>query len=676
MSDNPTLDPTGGTGALVAATTDDETKKLEIVQALQGYWNEADNNRKGGLNPRDAKWQQNLDLYWGRRDYSKKATWQNRSIMPEVPSYVDRFAAALKESMIASPGGFYTVSDPADRDGDLAQAVKKMTDMWLSRTGRNMMGTVLPFSAVFEEQMKLGAIMATNAAVVWKGDVKGGRVAIETIDPRFTWFDHTFRNLYRIRRIELDRHELMTMAKEKDSKGSPIYDVSEMARLVGHVNAEDQQNRERLSGHGENVSTGRSPVTIDEYIATVVNSQGEKIADRALLVLANKQFLIRGPEKNPFWHGNDWTVYAPLVTAPLSVYGRSYMEDFGSVADTFIELTNMLLDAVYTSSLKAFAVVPGMLLNPEQVAAGITPNKTFMLDDGYKPEDFMKAIDLGTLQPDSLKMWEAMKNELTDAAYLNEIGLGQFAPKGRTSATEVNQTQQSSSALIRSVAQTVESRFLDPVLDLVWKTGLQHVGVNDANMAAAVGEDMFKALISKRRELIQRPLTFQARGISELIQRASTLKSLLGLMQVLSQDQILLQQFLKIVDLEKLTRKLFELSGIDLTSLQLSQREKMMKGVIDQFNQAGAGAEGSAQGTSPGQNAADMAQGQAGVAGQMAEMQQKLQHGDQSQQQALQQSDQMHQQRLAHTDQKHQLGMARTAATPIVAPGGGSGQAQ
>lgn len=664
MADNPTVDPRGGTEPLVASSAD-ETKRLEIVQALQGYWSEADTNRKGGLNPRDTKWQQNLDLYWGRRDYSKKANWQSRAVMPEVPSYVDRFAAALKESMIASPGGFYTVTDPADHDGDLAQAVKKMTDMWLSRTGRNMTGTVLPFSSVFEEQMKLGAIMATNAAVVWKGDVDGGRVAIETIDPRFTWFDHTFRNLYRIRRIELDRHELMTMAQEKDSKGRPMYDVSEMGRLIGSINTEGVMQRERLTGTGQQVSTARNPITIDEYIATVINSQGEKIADRALMVLANNQFLIRGPEKNPFWHGNDWMVYAPLVTAPLSVYGRSYMEDFGSVADTFIELTNMLLDAVYTSSIKAYAVVPGMLLKPEQIAAGITPNKTFLLEDGYKAEDFMKAIDLGNLQPDSLKMWEAMKNELTDAAYLNEIGLGQFAPKGRTSATEVNQTQQSSSALIRSVAQTVETRFLDPTLDLVWKTGLQHVSPTNEQMAAAVGEEMFKALIMRRKELIKRPLSFQARGISELIQRTNTLKSLLGIFQVISQDPAgqMLQKFFQIVDIDKFVRKLFELSGVDLTSMKLSDREKQMQAVIQQFNQAGAGQEGAAQGTSPGQNAADQALGQASVAGQMASQQQKLQHADQ-----------LHGQKMKHTDQKHQLDMARTAATPIMPPQQGGQQ--
>src|ERR1700678_2601210 len=64
---------------------------LELVQALQGYWNESDNNRKSGLNPREDKWRENLNLYWNRVDFSKKAQWQSKETMPEVPAFVDRF---------------------------------------------------------------------------------------------------------------------------------------------------------------------------------------------------------------------------------------------------------------------------------------------------------------------------------------------------------------------------------------------------------------------------------------------------------------------------------------------------------------------------------------------------------------------------------------------------------
>lgn len=595
---NPTFDG----GAVGLSPTKDPHYKaqspedLEVVQSLQGYWNEADTNRKSGLNPRDDKWKENLDLYWNRYDWSKKAEWQARETMPEVPTYVDRFAAAMKEALIATPDGFYEVTDPADQEGDLTQTIKRMTDVWLSRAGRNQMGQLIPFSAVFEEQMKLGALMAYSAVVTWKNDVPGGRVAVETVDPRFVWLDHTYRNLYRIRRIEIDRQELQVMLKAKDSKGSPLWNIANMEQLVNSLTLYDMQYRAEMAGHGVMHTSPRQPITLDEYIGTVISNTGEVIAERAMMVVANQKFLIRGPEKNPFWHGQDWMVYTPLIPTPLSVYGRTYMEDFGSVAKTFTELTNLILDAVYTVSLKAWAVVPSLLVNPEQIAEGITPNKTFFLEDGVDPRMFAHALDLGTLPPETIKAWELLKNELTEAANVNEIGLGQFAPKGRTSATEVSATQQSSSALIRSIAQTVETRGLDPTLDLIWKTGLQHVKAGDKQLAAAAGDKMFGALMSQRRDLIQRPYTFQARGISNTLHKAQQLKTLMGVFQVIGSNQILAQQFFSSISIDKFIKLLFSLSGIDMSKLEASEREKMMAQVTQPLQQAEQNAKGAGAG--------------------------------------------------------------------------------
>lgn len=596
----PTMDAQGSEGLSSSITPKlgQDADELTIVAALESYRLEADNNRKGGLNPRDEKWKENTDLYWNRYDFSKKQSWQAKEVMPEVPNYVDRFAAALKEALMSNPMGFYTVNDPADQENDIAQAVKKMTDMWLARSGRNQMGQVLDFTSVFEEQMKLGAIMATCSVTTWKGDVEHGRVAIETVDPRNVWLDHTNRNLYRLRRIELDRHDLVSMVNAKDDNNDPLFNIPTVTQLIASLNVDTQSEREGLTGHGQQVSSGRTPVVLDEYIATVVGPQGQLLADRALMVVANNKFLIRGPEANPFWHGNDWLLYAPLVTTPLSVYGRSYMEDFSSVAKTFTEMTNLILDAVHMTAMKAYAVVPGMLLNPEQVAEGITPHKLFLLEDGMRASDFAQALDLGTVSADAVRVWESMKAELGEAANINEIGLGQFAPNSRTSATEISETQQSSSALIRSIAQTVETRHLNPELNLVWKTGLQHADPKDTVMQSAVGKDMYQALLSKRKDLIQRRFSFQASGISSMIRRSAMLKALVGLMQIISQSDMLLQKFLEVVDMHKFTLKLFELSNIDITSLQATDREKMIQGVIQQMQQAQGG--GGPAGAPPG----------------------------------------------------------------------------
>lgn len=594
MIDNPTFD--GGAVGL-SATKEIEheldnyarTQKpedLEMVMALQGYWNESDNNRKSGLNPREDKWRENLNLYWNRYDFSKKAQWQSRQTMPEVPAFVDRFAAAMKEALVAMPEGFYNVIDPADEEADLAEAVQAALDVMLTKVGRTSSGQIIPFSAVFEEQCKLGALTAMSASVTWKNDIPGGRVSLDTVDPRQVWLDHTGRNMYRIRRIEIDRHELYEMIKQKDKRGNPIWKLDNMESLINSLTLYDMVYKAEMAGHGVYTSSPRAPITLDEYIATVVDNQGNVIANRSLCVVANQKFLLRGPEKNPFWHGQDWLVYTPLLPTPLSVYGRTYMEDFGSIATVFTELTNLLLDAAFASSLNAWAMVPGALLNPNQVASGVTPNKVFLLEDGVDPRSFATKLELGTLSNEGIQMWQMLKNELTEASGTNEIGLGQFAPKSRTSATEINATQQSSSSIIRSVAQTVETRWLDPALDLIWKTGLQHAKATDKTMKAAVGEDMWGALYTGRKELIERPFTFQARGISNTLYRANQFKSLMTIMQVIGANPSLTQAFFQEYPLPKLIDKLIELSGVDIRKMKASEREQAITNATGQLNQA------------------------------------------------------------------------------------------
>ena len=81
-----------------AAVWGQSEQDMDIVRVLQSYKREAKQARDNGPNPRTAIWDRNLDLYWNRVDFSGKASWQAKEVMPEVPSYVDRFAAAIAET--------------------------------------------------------------------------------------------------------------------------------------------------------------------------------------------------------------------------------------------------------------------------------------------------------------------------------------------------------------------------------------------------------------------------------------------------------------------------------------------------------------------------------------------------------------------------------------------------
>ena len=114
---------------------------------------------------------------------------------------------------------------------------------------------------------------------------------------------------------------------------------------------------------------------------------------------------------------------------------------------------------------------------------------------------------------------------------------------------------------------------------------------------------MFDALLKVRRDLIKHPITFQARGISNLIQKSAKLRALIQILQLVASNEQLLQQFLQVVDLTKLVDLLFDLANIDKRRIETSKREQLIKS----FAAPLGGGVPAAGGASPPKPAQDMA---------------------------------------------------------------------
>lgn len=557
----------------------------EIVQWLESYRTEAEYARLSGPNSRDLTWLMNLDLYWNRFDFSKKAQWQAREVMPELPQYVDRFAAALRTALISSER-FFTVKSLDDEEGDLCKVIHKVISCVLRRVGRSPSGHAVDFLNVFEEIMKFGALMMNVALVTWKVDSDGrGYTSVEPFDPYNFWFDPTGRGLYRIARSEIDMHELQGLAELRDSKGLPLYKREAIDRCTASVVALMRAEREKRTGTGQWVTSNRRPVVLHTYYCTLLDNEGRTRGRNVLCVVANNQFLIRGPEENPFWHGKDWMIAAPTLTVPLAPYGKSYVENFATIAKTFNEMTNLLLDATFISSMKAFACQPSMLEDPTQIDEGVYPNVVFRLNEAGVVADFLKEIDLGQLKPESFQIWTTLKKELQEGAAFNDISLGQLAPRARTSATEIGTADQNSASLIKSIASNIETLFLEPLLDLIWKTTIQHLSKDDKEIEQAVGPEWFQALLASKKQFAEYRFTFQCRGISSLILKQQKLQALLQLMQIVGQSPILAQPFFEEVSPQKIIGLLFDCLDVDRDDLTLSPREKMMQEMQQQQDQ-------------------------------------------------------------------------------------------
>lgn len=573
-----------------------ELTDAEIVQILEGYRVEAEYARLAGPNSRDQTWLMNLDLYWNRFDFSKKAPWQAREVMPEFPQYIDRFAAAMRAALLRDR--FFMVKVNQDLEQDMAEAIRKLMVVQLRRVGRSPSGHPVDFSSVFEEVMKFGALMMNAAIITWKknSNGKGGYASIEPTDPYNLWYDPTGRSLYRIRRIELDIHELRALAKQVDKKGIPIYKQEEIDQLAASIIALLRAEREKRTGTGQWLTSTRRPVVLHEYLCTLIDDEGYVQGTNVLCVVANNRWLIRGPEKNPFWHGRDWITAAPIITIPISPYGRSYAENFAPLAKTFNELTNLILDGVFTSAMKAFAVVPSLLEDPSQIDEGVYPNVTFRLTEGAMVTDFIKEVSLGQFPPEVFQIWSTLKKELQEGAAFNDLTLGNMAQHSRTSATEIGTAGRNSMSLMQSIAANIETLWLEPTLDIVWKTTVQHLSPDDTELKEAIGEEWFNVLLKRKKEFATYQVNFICRGISTLLQKAQTVQNLMQLLQIIGGNPQLMQAFLQEVSVQKLMNYLFDLLDIEKDRLVMSEREKM----IQQLDMMGKQLQGLAGGGAPG----------------------------------------------------------------------------
>lgn len=571
-----------------------EPSPEEIVTVLDGYKTEAQLAREGGPNPRDDVWEANWDRYWGRYDHSKKADWQSKHVMPEAPQFIDRWAAAMREALEGNDQWFAAV-DETGESNEMMPHIERLMRILLGRCGVTPDGHRTDFSSVFEDQMKLGALMASCLSVTWKEDERGGWPSVESTDPREVWKDPKGRNMYRLRRYEIDKHELMALAELADENDEYVYNIDEIERLASQVDMDQQREKERSSGssHDEQAST-RVPIVLDEWVCDVLMPDGSLPYTNTLIVVANDRYIIRGPEPNPFWHGRDWVVLTPMISVPFSIYGRSYMEDWADVADAFIEMTNLVLDATYTSAIHAYAAAPEMLRDPRQLAEGVSPNTVFELEEGTRPQDFMKEIELGTLGADVVRIWQALKQEMREGAKLSEIALGQLPPNAHHTATAVAEVSQSGSAMIRSMARTIESRLLEPALTMVWQTALQHMDFQQ--LAPELGEEFTNALTQRREEFMERRIRFRVRGISGLIDRQSKLRNMLSMLQVVGQNEMLVQALMQRTSGNKLLNTLFRLFGLDPKDIELSRTERMIEQATGGASAAGVPREQGGQG--------------------------------------------------------------------------------
>lgn len=396
------------------------------------------------------------------------------------------------------------------------------------------------------------------------------------------YFPDPTGSLYEIHRIEMDYYELVQMALENPD----IYDMKtiQMVNGMGESDEEDQRwKKYRETNQNVTYTNYRRRVVIKEYWGNILDPvTGELLHENVVCAIANNSFLIRPPQKNPFWHQESPFVAAPILRVPHSVWGKALMDAPTMHNLSMNELYNLNLDQGMSAVFGIRQLREQWLANPEQVNDGIIPGTTLIMNSSAPPgAKVLERVDSGGLAPEAINLYNLIDREFQQSALTNDTRLG-VLPSRQVKATEIVASQNAITGLFNGIVKVIEKDFIVQLLDKSWKTIAQHIDdlAVDENKAL-IGEQRAIQLSNySKKEIFAGTVgkyAYSVFGLSSILNKMQDFQKLTALLQTIGTSPLMAQEFQKDYSITKFFGEVVKALDINEDKIKLTPAEQQQQ---------------------------------------------------------------------------------------------------
>lgn len=612
----------GGLFDTEATNTNRDVSDVDIVALTQEYRRTAEAAKRD----RDEATKQNVLLYNGKQDWSHKLKGQSTECLPMLSIAVEQITTFVKRAVV-DYGDWFSVETPenAIMTGD------HIRDVILSQLNsmRELTGTPGNFQVILADAVKTGILHSLIILKVYGAykyrpqftiekdeevlDAAGTEVVIpsykvtrnvkkewhlriDVVNPLDYFPDPTGRKLYEIHRTRKDLHEIKALA-EGDN---PIYDKAVVAQLEADC---EEQYRRAVDAALANQTPIPAPdfrkeIVLDEVWGSIVDRQGNLVAENMVWVVANEKYLIRPPEPNPWWHGESPFVVSPLLRVPFSVWHRALADLAAPLNISANELFSLMLDGAFEAVHGVKQVRLDYVERPEDLAGGITPGMTIPVKAELPPGvHVVERVDESAIPGDALSMLAILDRHFQTAMQVNEIRLGML-PSKEVRATEVVQAEQNLASFFDGIIRDLETVLIEPLLYKSWAVIVQEM--NDLPLRYIKHQSTREALTQlagfqaeERYAILMNDIYFCVRGLSGTLQRAKDFQKLMALMTSISRQPLLLQAFFEQYSASKVLKMFLKWLNIDPLSIEMDEAEREQRALRLQEMERLAGLQGS-----------------------------------------------------------------------------------
>lgn len=608
--------------------------QLSVITYVQQCMDESKDARR----QRDEHNKINYDTVHCRQDTSDKVPGQSTEFLPKTAMALEQFGAFIKRGMVAF-GNYFDVrltpspmvtGDPLTESGITKLMRRRLEDRDEVPTG------CLPFPTLISDAVKVGGLGALCIAKVGgyfcptrrlsvnlvpmvqsfqdpltgqpmqgvshreelvMSEGKVWRLCVELIRPEDYFPDPTGRGLYEIHRTYKDLHEVVALAESGE------YDpeaVEELAESCVDVMVESDLERETDQPTPQPVNF-RKQIELWEFWGTVLDSDGNVAHRNVYCTIANRRYLIRKPEPNPYWHQESPFVVAPLLRVPFSVFHKALFDYAVRLNLAMNEVFNLIVDGGIGSVWGVRQIHEHLIKNIDDFSNGIPQGATLIAsEEAQQGVPVFVQTPAGVVPPEAMGTFQLLDREFAAASMLSDTARG-MTPRKEVSATAVASADQSTSAFFDSIISDLEQSFIKPILRLVWLTMLQNCDDwNAEDVVGCIGPSAAQALGSmspaRRYATYAQGARFQVSGLSSMVARTREFQKIMAVMSALSQSPMLAQVAMTESSPKKLYYHLLKCLNLDPEDLRMTEEEQIsLEQRLAQY-QMFAGMAGGAQG--------------------------------------------------------------------------------
>lgn len=624
----------------------------KILHISELYFTEADDARKSRLNMNRMNW----DMYNLNQDYSHKRPGQSREFLAKQAMAVEQITEFFQQGLVDIDDWWRCDFKPGIDPQDMPLSkdeIKKITDHYLDKLNSGeglvpligdsvksgLLGSLIilkvhgriknkPFYSFNQKIKNPGKPLAPGETpelepVLKRGFKKEWELQIDLIEPFCYGVDPSKRKLYEFQELFLDWSDVKALSVGENA----IYDNAVLEECGNQMAEDHKKEIDRARESDQPIPTiKRRKVQIREYWGTIVDDMtGEVLYENVVWTVANKRHLIQKPTPNPWWHGKSPFVVTPIIRIPNSQWHKALMDAPTLHNKAMNEIYNLILDSGMMAAYGLKQYRPDYMEDESSAAEGFSAGQSIAVSSDCPPGmKVVERVDTGSMSQEALSVYNLTNAEFNAAALTNDLRMGAM-PDRAVKATEVVESSNSITSIFTGIAKVLELSCIARVLELSWETTLQNAdNMNSAEMQAVLGKDRALAIhaISPQERFAKciSNTAFSVFGVSKTLAKVKDFKKLTAMLQTISGDPLLMQEFSQEYSMVKLLQQIMDSLDINTTKLEMSPEEKIQTqqriaaGIAAQNQQKAGGNQGSDQSQIPqATTGADNPQPQAGI---------------------------------------------------------------